>query len=189
MSNALDQLTEPMHVEPLEERIILAGDMALRFGLALGSTKQGLIASTTFDATDVRRATDIGRGVSWAADQIADWAAEWVWGIDKIAFEEPAGVPGNPNMLAQFGMVVALMQGAALGGWGSDSISYWPTNVKKRATGSGRADKATMCKFASAFAHRRVEDHDEADALLILQIALADERKRLETMRRKHDDS
>ena len=44
--------------------------------------------------------------------------------------------------------------------------------LKKSATGSGRADKAAMIREASRFAGRRIESDDEADALMLLAMAM-----------------
>lgn len=178
-TNALDALTEPRAVVDPAERVILAGDMALEFGLAIGSTTEGLIASTHFDAGPTRRKYGIGRAAKWTRKHVEAWASEYVYGIDLVAFEEPAMHGRSAHGLAQFAMVTALLEAGDTLGTVGNSISYWPSNVKKRATNDGAADKLKMKKFAGAYAHRTIMSDDEADAILILKIAIEDEKKRL----------
>lgn len=162
----------------MSERIILAGDMALRFGVALGvvdGERQQLIASTAFDSSKIRTKHGIGAAATWIAKTVYEWADQYVHQVDRVALEEPAMHGRNVNALAQYACITGLLQAADRLDCTGDTISYWPSNVKKRATGDGKALKSVMRQFAGAFACRVIDDDDEADALLILKLAMEDQ--------------
>lgn len=159
-----------------EETIILAGDVAIRSGLALGSTSRGLIASTVIDMGEKRRAVSLMRAMKHLAIRTERWARRFVDHVDIVIYEEPTPHQKSSNRLPQYAMVSGLL-------WAGDSLGasqlgrYWPSSIKKRGAGYGKADKAAMCRMASRYAGREIESHDEADAILLLKVALFDARR------------
>lgn len=157
-----------------DERIILVGDMAFRAGIAIGSTTRGLLASTVIDVSAKRKNVSLARALKHMAIQIRLFALRHCESIDMLAYEEPTANPKSSNRLPQYAMVSALL-------WASDDLActevarYWPTSIKKRATGSGKAEKEAMIAVAQRFCGREVLDHNEADALVLLQLVLEDQ--------------
>ena len=152
------------------ERIVLAGDMALSAGLALGSTTRGLLASTRIDVTAVRQHRGLGRAVKEMRGKALAWASQYVSEVDLVAYEEPANGKSS-NVLPQYSMVTSLL-------WLGDDLGcsrlrrFWPSRLKKLATGSGSADKEAMIRAATKYAGREIRSNDEADALMLLKVTL-----------------
>jgi len=158
------------------ELIVLAGDMALRAGLAIGSTHRGYLASTVVDVHLKRRNRGLARAMKHMALRIRKFAAQsGVEQVDCVAYEEPTMHTRNANRLPQYATISALI-------WAGDDLGcrellagYWPSNVKKRATGDGRADKAAMLRAAQKWSlNSDITDHNEADAVMILKCSLDD---------------
>jgi len=159
----------------MSDRIILAGDMALHSGLALGTTDRGYLASTDIDESKVRQLGGIAAAVRHMEQLIRDWVQQDsdVPRIDAVVYEEPAMHGRNKHALAQYAMVTALLLAADRLG-ATEVMRYWPSQVKKRATGSGKAEKDDMIRAAQKYTGWTVASHDEADAICLLKVALLD---------------
>jgi hypothetical protein len=154
------------------EQIILAGDMALRFGLAIGSTTRGYLASTVIDVNEQRHGTSLARGVKFAQMKTRLWVQrQGIQLVNLIVYEEPTTSRGNP--LPQYAMVTGLiLAGDDLGCWANKS--YWPITLKKFSTGNHKADKYAMMRAAGVWSQRAMSDDNEADAVLLLKLTLAE---------------
>lgn len=154
------------------ERIILAGDMALRFGLAIGSTTRGYLASTVIDVGEQRRGVSLARAAKLARMKITRWVqSQGCDHVDLVVYEEPAMHGHSTNRLPQYAMVTTLIwAGDDLGCW--ETQRYWPTHVKKLATGSGAAKKPEMIAEAQRWSGAPINDDNEADAVCLLKVAL-----------------
>ncbi len=155
------------------ERIILAGDMALRAGIAIGSTTRGLLGSTVIDVSKKRKNVSLARALKFMAIQIRLFALQHAKAIDLVAYEEPAMHARSANKLPQYAMVSSLL-------WASDDlccsniVRHWPSSVKKRATGSGKATKADMIDAAKRWSGYDITDDNEADAMMLLKVVFED---------------
>ncbi len=90
--------------------------------------------------------------------------------IDVIVFERPAGFHKNPiivqSELQSVVKVVCEDQGIEYRGFSA-------TEIKKFATGGGRADKLEMVKLAKEKYGMQSDDNNEADALHLMHLALS----------------
>lgn len=158
------------------ERIVLAGDMALRFGLAIGSTTRGYLGSTVIDVQKQRDETGLGRAFKFAQIKTRMWVQRLgITKVDRVVYEEPTTSRGNP--VPQYGMVTTLfLAGDDLGCWLASS--YWPITLKKFSTGNHKADKSLMVAAANRWTcdklAREIIDDNEADAVLLLKLAIAE---------------
>lgn len=159
-------------IEIAPEALVLAVDPALRSGLAIGSQSRGLIASTVIDA-HTGATTYVGRAMKLLAVQAQRWVRGYGPTIGLLAYEMPTMHSKHRDPLPQWAMVSALVWTAdELGCW--RFAPYWPTSVKARAAGHGKADKSDMIAAASRWAERAIDDDNEADAVLLLKLALED---------------
>lgn len=160
-----------------QERIVLAGDMALRFGLAIGSTTRGYLGSTVIDVHEQRLETSLARAVKFAQLKTRMWVQRFdITKVDRVVYEEPSN-SASSNKTAQYAMVTALiLAGDDLGCWLTQH--YWAPTIKAFGTGKGHADKELMISFANAWTRdklaREIVDDNEADAVLLLKLALAE---------------
>lgn len=153
------------------ERIILAGDMALRFGLAIGSTTRGYLGSFVVDVSDLRKRQGLGRAMRIAASRIRECVCQVTRRVDVVSYEEPAMHERSANRLPQFAMVSALV-------WAGDELEatelrrFWPSAVKSKGAGHGRADKGAMIDAAERWTGKHIADDNEADAVLLLKVTM-----------------
>lgn len=149
---------------------VLAGDMASRAGLAIGNTRVGYVASLT-KTVSTAKTKSRGAKVLAMATTVAEFAAFYVDAVDLAVYEHPTIHERNPHALAQYSMITAFILGAYHVNY-RELTGVWPSSLKKFATGHGGADKQAMCVAASAFAGHAINDHDEADAVLLLKYGL-----------------
>ena len=91
-------------------------------------------------------------------------------GIDLIAYEQ-AHHRGGAATACCVGLVTEVLAFAAE--HGIETLPVHTGSLKKRSTGSGRANKDRMFKAARERGWSP-EDHNEADAVLLLEYALAE---------------
>lgn len=142
---------------------ILAIDPGTHLGWA--SSRDGKIESGV-------QSFELGRGDSpgmrflrfraWFADMIRLTAPE------LIVYERPVLRFGYSAEILS-GFVTRIQELCAERGIEFEAVCN--STLKKRATGSGRADKAAMIKAASAWTGRPIVDDNEADALCLLRMA------------------
>lgn len=166
-------------------RFVLAVDPALSMGVAVGEVGQGLIASGVLDMHETyRRCQSIGRTAKIAAMRLREWALQALEGrtnyVDLLAYEMPTQHGRNKNPLPQWAMVTAAHIAAdSLRCWRSQA--YWPSAVKARGAGHGQAGKAECIAAAGDWTGETYASHDQADAVLVLKVALEDLRRPAET--------
>lgn len=165
-----------MEAKPQPEQIILAGDMALRFGLAIGSTTRGYLGSTVIDVHEQNEKSCLALAINFARDKARLWVQrQGIQLVNRVVYEEPTTSRGNP--LPQYAMVTSLiLAGYGLGCWARSS--YWPIALKKFSTGNAKADKVQMVTAAGRWIRLQsdhiITDDNEADAVLLLRMALAE---------------
>lgn len=93
--------------------------------------------------------------------------------VEVLAYEKLFHMAGKrAGRGVQYGWeTIVLMVAAELG---MELVSYWPTNIKKRFTGSGKADKDDMRAKLAADHGIDVDDHNTVDALILLFLARQD---------------
>lgn len=165
----------------LPELIILAGDMALHWGLALVSTTDGLIDSCHFDAAAIK--TGKGDQYNESHRRIVGWVNERIdGGIDALWWEKPTPV-SYPSAMAQGGMIGVLQQAGAELGPIRSGENVAPSTLKKWAAGHGHARKDQMIARANELAGYTIHNDNEADAVCLAMYAakqeVAKQRKRM----------
>lgn len=166
-----------MNTNQQPEQIILAGDMALRFGLAIGSTTRGYLASTVIDVNEQRHGTSLARAVKFAQMKTRLWVQQHgIKLVHRVVYEEPSNTASS-NKLPQYAMVTGLiLAGDDLGCWLTKF--YWPPTVKSFCTGHGNAKKPAMIAAANDWTRdklaREILDDNEADAVCLLRLAIAE---------------
>lgn len=163
----------------LPELIVLAGDMALHWGLALASTTHGLIDSCHYDAGRIE--TGKGDQFNESKRRIVAWVKERIDGpIDAAWFEQVTPV-SYPTAMAQGGMIGVFQQAAADLGAVGNCPSEYPSRLKKWATKRGHAKKHEMVEAANRFAIEaeypdRIVNDNEADAVCLAMYAAQQEK-------------
>ena len=158
----------------MTEQIILAGDMALNFGLAIGSTTEGYLDSCSMSVEKLRQQTCVGTAANHVRDMVIDWAIERVHCVDLMVFEELTPQNMGPGALTQYAMLTGFLQAGEALYAGNRTKSYYPSTVKARGAGNGRAKKSDMVRAANLWSGYAPADDNEADAMLLLKIALED---------------
>lgn len=155
--------------------IILAGDMALKAGVALGCTERGLLASTLIDVTKARRGglAFAAKAMSWKVVLFVEASLAKGERVCQLAYEEPTNTKST-NRLPQYAMITALLMAGNTCGVNGDPTRLWPSSIKKRFTGSGKASKGDVITKASQYAGRQLLDDNEADAIALLAVVLED---------------
>ena len=112
--------------------------------------------------------------------RLSDFLAEFTPGRDRcvslLAIEGAAG-----HAYRQAAKVASHLEGVALawaGHWQIPAVRVAPAQLKKWATGSGRATKAEMTDAAARLTGCVVLDHNEADALCICAWTVAELKRR-----------
>lgn len=158
----------------IPEKIVLAGDMALHWGVALVSTKDGVIASMHFsvDAQSKYRDQSPGQIGMITTKKIIRFVKENLPAGKSIAesiFEQPT--PQNhKSAIVQIGMIAAFNCAAAALSIPESKTAAWPVTIKKWATGVHNAPKPEMTARANELlpaGYRTIRDHNEADAVLL----------------------
>lgn len=156
----------------IPERIVLAGDMAHHWAVALVSTESGLIASMHLDySRENARYKNITRGerVQMTIDRIIEFANEYVHNVHEAIFEEPTPKAFD-SAGPQWQMATAFLTAAHRLGAREAKTQAWPGTVKKWATENGGAQKHVMTERANELAgegYPPIRDHNEADAVCI----------------------
>lgn len=96
--------------------------------------------------------------------QWRDWLRQELraWDYQAVAYEEPGvfrSVAATRSIYGRRGILHAVASGAAL-------HTVTPSQLKKWATGSGKASKSDMVMAARRY-KGSVKDHNEADAILV----------------------
>jgi len=152
----------------MADTYILAGDMGLAGGLAYGSMRRGLIASKAIDVKKARRRHGVA-GALKVSNSITERflrKASLIKPRDNLVlvYEEPTMNSRRGNLL-QYGFIAGLLTITEY----KQVLSIYPTSLKKFATGSGRADKDDMIDAANSWSGLDLEDHNVADAILMLK--------------------
>lgn len=158
------------HIE-IPERVILAGDMALHFGLCLASTNCGVIASMHYDAAYYHK----GNGARQVESlrRILDWVREYVDGVDDVAYELPTP-QSLTSALSQGKMIGVIEQAACLLHASENYLTVRPNTLKKWAAGHGFAEKWQMVEAANEWAEypAPIVDGNEGDAVCLAMWAV-----------------
>ena len=158
----------------MSEQIILAGDMALNYGFAIGSTEEGFVASTAGSVESIRMKQGVAAASSKVREHAVEFAFEYVECVDLIVFEEVTSQNHGPGQLTQYAMLTGFLQ-AGIGLYaGGETLSYYPATIKARGAGHGRASKRDMIRAAHGWSGKKPATDDEADAILLLKLALED---------------
>lgn len=168
--------------KPQPDQFVLAVDPAQGFGVAVGSIERGYIASTAFGFQNWARKNSPGRVAKMVAQKLSEFVRMQavVSSIDLLAYEMPTMHARNANPLPQWAMLVAAHLAAdSCLCW--KSRPYWPSTIKARGAEHGRAGKNDMMAAASKWVDAAITNDDEADAILLLKIALEDLREPAES--------
>lgn len=161
----------------MSEKIILAGDMAQHWGVAIGSTTHGYGGSMAFDS----RYTRANGGIAAAVQETREKIVDWVVGkldpaiVDFVYYEMPAlrGKKSDAAIVSQ----CVVQAGLFLAGMDlfadKKPISVHNQTLKKAATGTAKADKVMMARAAREMTGGIIFDNDnEADAVCLLFYAI-----------------
>lgn len=163
------------HIE-IPERVVLAGDMAWHFGLALASTNPevGVFASMHYDLGPESRhkSESPGRRFEVALARIVKFVADNVDdSVDDAVFEHPT--PHSSRSSAVEWQMVGMFELATrkLSAKRADR-DVFPNTLKLWATGHGQAKKPAMIARANELASaslcpRAIYDNNEADAVCL----------------------
>lgn len=161
-----------------EEIVILAGDMALHYGLALGwvyGDEIVYVASTHRDISETRKKRGVGAAGKESIDHIKNWVDQLgVTQLDKVIIEKPTP-QGYHSYLIQFAMLSNFLIAADDLGADSKYQAIAPSTLKKLTTGYGRASKEEMIAAAEEWTGVPIYDDNEADAVCLLKHALIKE--------------
>lgn len=156
----------------LPDAIVLAGDMALHWGVALGSVREGVVfASAHLDVSHTK-------GNPLRAQQTTEQIVEFVescidGGIDGTVYEAPT--PASMSSAgSQYRMIAAFEEAGRRLGWPNDAATIYPSTLKKWATGNGRAEKHEITARANELVSydSPIVDHNEADAVCLCALHL-----------------
>jgi len=100
-----------------------------------------------------------------------EWTVRKLSGVSVLYCERPAYAPGNSTTTLWSMLGVLNMRATQLG---IPFVLKSPMTIKKHATGSGRASKGEVVEAIESLHGRSVEDHNEADALALLGLALSE---------------
>ena len=153
--------------------------MALASGLAIGTTDEGYLDSATFSVKDFRLSgggLDIGKAVDHVDRSVREWLQQslGIPSIDIVAYELPAIATANKRYVGVQHSIIAGLLLAAHKLRAERVLSYAANTIKKRAAGYGKAEKPAMIEAARKWTGVDFSSHDEADAVCILKVALAD---------------
>lgn len=154
-----------------EERIILAGDMALHFGAALASTHCGVIASMHYDAGYHHKGNGARQVESLRV--LLRWVSEYVDSVDEIAYELPT--PQSLTSALSQGKMIGVIEQAAYTLRASENfLTIRPATLKKWAAGHGFAEKWQMVAAANEWAQypAPIVDGNEGDAVCLAMWAV-----------------
>lgn len=97
-------------------------------------------------------------------------AACKMWGVDMIVYESQALGFKNPLAQASLSEVRAIIKMVAAE-FDIEAVPVNPMTLKKYATGNGRAEKRDVVAACRRLLGVDVEDHNQADALMLLSLA------------------
>lgn len=143
---------------------IAAFDLGSHIACAHNITGAGDERVTHYDATGdrVQRA---GQIMGWLKEAFAQFEAHG--GVDVIVYERPfaRGQHATRSLWGVAGILEALA-----GAYSWPVIDYTPTEIKKHATGNGKAEKDDMILAASCTGYMGDNEH-EADAWCCMRFA------------------
>lgn len=150
---------------------ILALDPATKCGFAFGDSRQKKpIASGTWDLS-TRRDESAGMKLIRLRNKLEEFAA-LQGGLEMIVYETPALHSPYPLALVSHSKLVAAIEVFAH----DHKIEYRgtpPSELKKFTTGKGNANKEAMTAAVKSRWNVDVEDDNEADAVALYFMALA----------------
>jgi Holliday junction resolvasome RuvABC endonuclease subunit len=158
------------HLET-EEKIILAGDMALHWGACLASTHVGVIASMHWDAA--QHVKGAGARQVESLRVLLRWVAENVDYVDDVAYELPT--PQSLTSALSQGKMIGVIEQAAYTLRASENfLTVRPNTLKKWAAGHGFAEKWQMVAAANEWAEypAPIVDGNEGDAVCLAMWAV-----------------
>lgn len=100
------------------------------------------------------------------------WAAREFLKAEAIYCERPAYAPGNSTttLWSMLGVIQLHARRCRI-----PFVLKSAGTIKKHVTGSGRASKGDVVKAVQSMTKRSVKDHNEADALALLFLALSEQ--------------
>lgn len=157
-------MSEPIE---LEERIILAGDMATHWGVALASTHCGVFASMHYNNAWPSHKNDTrGRLLRLTVDRIAEFVLEHTDGVDYTIYEKPMTQRFHTAFVAGMHVAAFELAGERFGAIPAEE-EIQPSTLKKWAADHGFAQKHQMIAAANEIAQYLIVDDNEADAVCL----------------------
>lgn len=170
-------MSEPNTETELPDLIVLAGDMALHWGVAMASVRDGdVFASMHLDLRGGQRSN--AERFDQTVRRIVEFVQSHIDGnVDRLAYESPT--PASMSSAAsQYRMIAALEEAGRRLGCPTNADAIYPSSLKKWACGHGNAQKHQMVARAVEITGYRIVDDNEADAVCLAAWAVEQVRAR-----------